>query len=73
MAAHLMELAHHWGEPCVAVHTGTLKKFATGSGRATKIEMMAATIQHRGRDIGEIGEHEADAILVALWAAETHR
>ena len=69
MSAHLMELAHRWGETCQSVHTATLKKFSTGSGRAGKPAMMAQA-RLNSRMGGEMSEHEADAILVALWAAK---
>ena len=48
------------------VHTGTLKKFATGSGSAKKPEIMAAAEKIIGRP--PIDDNEADAIFISLWA-----
>ena len=69
MAGHLLQLAHHWGEPCRSIHTGSLKKWATGSGRASKAAMMTRARLSTTCE-GEMTEHEADAILVALWVWE---
>lgn len=55
---------------CATVHTGTLKKWATGSGAAGKPEMMAAAVPHLGRD--PIDDNEADAVHIARWAAATY-
>jgi len=49
----------------LSVHTGTLKKFATGKGNASKAEMMAAASNLAARQITD--DNEADAIHVAFW------
>jgi Holliday junction resolvasome RuvABC endonuclease subunit len=46
----------------MAVHTTTLKKFITGSGRAGKEEMMAWFRRETGRD--PIDDNEADAYAI---------
>ena len=86
--SHAQELFHGWttrlqeiaaerGSESLPVHTGTLKKWATGSGRADKAAMRAVAARRTGRYpesnvIGDEGmsEDEADAILVALYAWE---
>lgn len=45
------------------VHTATLKKFATGNGRAKKSEMMNAAKKLLGRD--PVDDNESDAVLIA--------
>lgn len=50
------------------VHTATLKKWATGNGRAEKKDMIVAAQKLSG--IGEMDDNTADAICVAAWAAE---
>lgn len=54
----------------VAVHTATLKKWATGSGRAEKAQMMARVVPLLGR--APIDDNEADAVLIAMWAHENY-
>ena len=51
------------------VHTTELKKWAAGSGRADKAAMVEACRRRSGRDPRD--DNEADAILIALWGAET--
>jgi Holliday junction resolvasome RuvABC endonuclease subunit len=50
------------------VPVGTLKKWATGKGNAKKAEMIEAARDHTGLDITD--DNEADAVLLALYAAE---
>lgn len=52
------------------VHTGTLKKFATGSGTASKDDMIKAAKKLLGRE--PIDDNEADAVLMAKWASENY-
>ena len=47
------------------VHTATLKKFATGNGRASKEDMVKAAIQ---RGWNPVDDNEADAILLLEYA-----
>ena len=46
-----------------------LKKWATGSGRASKDDMRLACHERYGFDPGD--DHEADALLLLAWARET--
>ena len=64
------EQAAAWGVESAPVATGTLKKWATGSGAAKKPAMMAWAAGKLGR--APIDDNEADALAVALWAAETY-
>jgi Holliday junction resolvasome RuvABC endonuclease subunit len=49
----------------VSVPVSTLKLFATGSGKATKADMIQAALEATGRTMNE---HQADAFHVARWA-----
>jgi Holliday junction resolvasome RuvABC endonuclease subunit len=75
LAAHVLERAAAWRCKALPVQTMTLKKFATGSGKAGKDQMI-----NRAREVllpgesaefisarGLLDEHEADAIHVARW------
>ena len=48
------------------VHSGTLKKWAVGDGRAAKPAMMRTMAIHMGRPIAN--EHEADALWLLFYA-----
>ena len=61
-AEHLIEYA--------TIHTGTLKKFATGKGDSGKEAMMKAAMIILGRE--PIDDNEADAIFIAKWAVENY-
>lgn len=74
----LVELA--WGRHSSTVRTvptGTLKRWATGKGNADKAAMCAAATRLTGHPFAskasggtKAQEDQADAVLVALWAAE---
>ena len=76
-AAHvyggLMATLTSWAElqriPYSGVPVGTIKRFATGKGNASKGAMIAA-VQARGFTPAD--DNEADAIAILLWAIETH-
>jgi hypothetical protein len=52
-----------------AVHTGSLKKYATGHGNASKGDMMAAAaIRYEGIAVGS--DDEADALMLLAYAEE---
>ena len=55
---------------CVAVHSGTLKKFATGRGNAQKPEMMDAATQFWG--VIPKDDNHADALCLLAWGRETY-
>lgn len=59
------------GVPVTSVCPATLKKWATGSGRAGKPEMIRAARDRTGIDPRD--DNEADAILIGLWTFETYR
>lgn len=52
------------------VHSGTLKKWACGSGKAEKDQMKKAAALHIGRP--PIDDNEADAILIGLMVWEEY-
>jgi hypothetical protein len=49
-----------------SVHSGTLKKWACGGGKAEKSKMIDRSRFYLGRD--PIDDNEADAVLMAFWA-----
>ncbi|MCC6007230.1 MAG: hypothetical protein JJU40_06115 [Rhodobacteraceae bacterium] len=75
-AAHvyggLMASLTTWGElrgvPYEGVPVGTIKKFLTGQGNASKQAMIDAA---RARGYSPADDNEADAIAILLWAIET--
>lgn len=54
------EYAAHIGAEYMAIHTASLKKYATGSGRASKKDMIAWATAKMGRLIED--DNEADAL-----------
>ena len=66
----VQEVAAKIGIESAPVHTGTLKKFATGSGNAKKPAMMDAAEKIIGRR--PIDDNEADAVLLSLYAAQEY-
>lgn len=60
------EVAAGLGVETAPVHSGTLKVFACGSGKAQKHEMILAAARILGRDPED--DNEADAVHVAQWA-----
>ena len=53
-----------------AIHSNTLKKWATGVGNADKQEMMVRASIELGRR--PLDDNEADAVLMAKWASEKY-
>ena len=52
-----------------SVHSATLKKFATGSGRASKEQMVSlATVKFKRKIIDD---NEADALHILAWAQDS--
>lgn len=64
------EMAAEHGIESAPVPTGTLKKWAAGSGKADKNMMIAWATEKLGRVPED--DNEADAVAVGLWAAETY-
>ena len=59
------------GVRCESVHSATLKKWATGNGRASKDEMRGAA--QKFSDKAWIDDNEVDAYLIMRWAQETFK
>jgi hypothetical protein len=64
---HAMSWAAEIGAELMPVHTGSLKKWATGKGNASKEEMMAVAVGH---GITPVDDNEADAFLLLSMAAQ---
>ncbi len=62
--------AHGQGITSLDIVPSTLKKWATGSGRADKQRMIGAAQVLIYPDKRTLREHEADAIILGLYAAE---
>ena len=65
LQTHAQSMAAELEIESAPVHTGTLKKFATGSGRASKDDMIAAAsliLKRRPLD-----DNEADAVHLSLY------
>lgn len=57
--------------PVLSVHTGKLKSFAVGAGKAKKKEMTEAASEIIGSSLSaEVDNDAADAIHIARWAIE---
>jgi Holliday junction resolvasome RuvABC endonuclease subunit len=67
--ATLTAWCEHHGIPYQGVPVGTIKKHATGSGRAGKDAVMAA-VRRRGHAPAD--DNEADALALLFWALELH-
>jgi len=67
MQTRAQEAAAKLEIPCAPIHTGTLKKFATGKGNAGKEEMSAEAEKCIGRT--PLDDNEADAVMIAVWAS----
>ena len=69
VASHLegvaLAWAGHWQIPAVRVAPAQLKKWATGSGRATKAEMTDAAARLTGCVV--LDHNEADALCICAW------
>ena len=63
----VQEIAYGFGALCVPVPTGTLKKFATGNGRAGKDAMVAAMCA-RWNLPNLTDDNEADALALVAYA-----
>lgn len=66
LTGRIQEHCEDYGPAYVSVHTGTLKKFASGNGAASKEKMMELAAVILGRQ--PIDDNEADAVHLALWA-----
>jgi len=68
MTTRVQETAAELGIEHQGVHSGTLKKWATGRGDASKADMVAAARERCAVDVGD--DNEADALLLMAWARE---
>ena len=68
MTTRIQEAAAEAGCEHVAVHTATLKKWATGKGGASKAEMIAAACDRYGEWVTD--DNEADSLLLLAYAWE---
>ena len=66
LIAHTLRICAERGINHSTCHTGTLKKFATGKGNASKQAMMEAFIEKFERK--PIDDNEADAVWLLEWA-----
>jgi Holliday junction resolvasome RuvABC endonuclease subunit len=67
LVTEVQAFAADQGIELMPVHTATLKKFATGSGRANKADMINAAIK-MGWAVTD--DNEADAVLLLLYAID---
>lgn len=70
LQTRIQEAAAEHGIEAAPVHTGTIKKWATGHGNASKEEMMARAVAYLGRE--PLDDNEADAVIIAAWAADEY-
>lgn len=68
MTTHVLSFAAKHNIEVMPVHTATLKKWATGHGKASK-EAMIEFARSKGYD--PIDDNEADAIIIYCYACET--
>jgi crossover junction endodeoxyribonuclease RuvC len=70
MTSRIQEECASRGIECEAVHSATLKKFATGSGRGDKGGMMKHASIRFGRNVAD--DNEADALCLLDLAMKTY-
>ena len=70
LKARILQSAAERGLDVTCVHTTELKKWATGSGKAEKPDMVKAANLLSGRAPAD--DNEADAILIGLWASSIY-
>jgi Holliday junction resolvasome RuvABC endonuclease subunit len=70
LTGRVQEAAAQWKCECAGVQSTSLKKWATGSGKADKVVMIAKATQLMGKV--PLDDNEADAVLIGLWAWEQY-
>jgi Holliday junction resolvasome RuvABC endonuclease subunit len=70
LTGRVQELCSEFDIEYATVHTATLKKFATGSGKADKVEMIKAAAVILGRQ--PVDDNEADAVLLMSYGSEVY-
>lgn len=68
--AILHMVTSQYGIKCVPVHPSTLKKWATGYGRAEKGDMIVAATGFTGVKLRHDQDNEADALCLLVYAAQ---
>ena len=71
MAGILQKVCAAYNSECVPIHTATLKKFATGSGRASKEDMIAKA--EEVFNIKVIDDNQADALMMLSWGIKEYK
>jgi len=66
MATRVMEFAAYIGAEYMGVHSATIKKYVTGSGRANKDDMIAWFEKTQNRS--PVDDNEADAMALLYFA-----
>ena len=72
MTTRIQEIAAEKGCEHESVHTKTLKKWATGDGRASKNDMIEAAQGFNPRGDLILDDNRADALLILAYAREQH-
>ncbi len=70
LTGRIQECCAELGIEHATIHTSTLKKYATGSGKADKADMVKAACKLTGKII--TSDDEADAVLMAKWGVENY-
>lgn len=65
LATEVQAFAAEHGIELMTVHTATLKKFATGNGRASKANMIQAA---KEKEWNPVDDNEADAVLLLEYS-----
>jgi len=66
LVTRVQEICARFRIDCTSIHSATLKKKATGSGKASKEEMIAAAEATLGRKV--LDDNEADAVMLVKVA-----
>ncbi len=67
LQTRVQEKAAHFEIEAVGIHTGTLKKWATGHGKAEKEKMVEAANRYSPTIITD--DNQADAVLLGMYAS----
>jgi len=66
LSTRCLEAAARYNLEHTTIHTGTLKKWATTSGAASKQQMITAAVRFSNKIVSD--DNEADAICILHWA-----
>lgn len=70
LTGRIQEVCVEMGIEHAIIHTGSLKKWATGKGKGDKSVMIAEAQKRAGKEVED--DNEADAILLGLMAWEEY-